>query len=79
LSGWAAVDVLRANGVGIDANILAKVFPAKLRPGKAASPPSESMAAMQPEPGKKIDLVAIVRTVVFFMTENEVCRFVLIS
>jgi hypothetical protein len=62
LSGWAAVDVLRANGVPIDANIMAKVFPAKLRSGKAgASPPSESMAAMEPDAGKTIDLVAIVR------------------
>jgi hypothetical protein len=61
LSGWAAVDVLRANGVPIDSNIMAKVFPAKLRSGKAVSPPSESMAAMEPEAGKKIDLVAIVR------------------
>ncbi len=62
LSGWAAVDVLRANGIPIDANIMAKVFPAKLRSGKAgASPPPESMAAMQPKAGKKIDLVAIVR------------------
>jgi hypothetical protein len=62
LSGWAAVDVLRANGVPIDANIMAKVFPPKLRSGKAgASPPPESMAAMEPEAGKKIDLVAIVR------------------
>jgi hypothetical protein len=62
LSGWAAVDVLRANGVPIDANIMAKVFPAKLRSGKVgAPPPSESMTAMHPEAGKKIDLVAIVR------------------
>jgi hypothetical protein len=54
--------VLRANGIPIDANIMAKVFPAKLRSGKAgASPPTESMAAMQPEAGKKIDLVAIAR------------------
>jgi hypothetical protein len=62
LSGWAAVDVLRANGIPIDANIMAKAFPAKSRSGKAGlSQPSESMAAMQPETGKKIDLVAIVR------------------
>jgi hypothetical protein len=55
LSGWAAVDVLRANGVPIDANIMAKVFPAKLRSGKVgAPPPSESMTAMHPEAGKKI-------------------------
>jgi hypothetical protein len=41
---------------------MAKVFPAKLRPVKAgASPPSESMAALEPKAGKKIDLVAIVR------------------
>jgi hypothetical protein len=62
LSGWAAVDVLRANGIPIDANIMAKVFPAKLRSGKAgASPPTDSMEAMQPEAGKKIDLVAVAR------------------
>jgi hypothetical protein len=61
LSGWAAVDVLRANGIPIDANIMAKVFSAKLRPGKAGAPPPESMAAIQPEAGKKIDLVAVVR------------------
>jgi hypothetical protein len=62
LSGWAAVDVLRANGIPIDANIMAKVFPAKLRPGKTgASQPTDSMAAMQPEVGKKIDLIAVAR------------------
>ena len=60
LSGWAAVDVLRANGIPIDADIMAKVFPAKSRPGKAGAAP-ESMAAIQPVAGKKIDLVAIVR------------------
>ena len=62
MSGWAAVDVLRANGIPIDANIMAKVFPAKLRSGKVgASPPPESMTAIQPKAGKKINFVAIVR------------------
>jgi hypothetical protein len=61
LSGWAAVDVLRAKGVPIDSNIMGKVFPPKLRSDKVVSPPSESMAAMEPEAGKKIDFVAIVR------------------
>jgi hypothetical protein len=61
LSGWAAVDVLRANGIPIDANIMAKVFPAKSRSGKAGASPPESMAAVQPQAGAKVDLVAVVR------------------
>jgi hypothetical protein len=61
LSGWAAVDVLKANGIPIDANIMAKVFPAMPRSGKAPAAPHESMAAIQPKVGAKVDLVAIVR------------------
>jgi hypothetical protein len=40
---------------------MAKVFPAKLPPGQAGAAPPESMAAIQPDAGKKIDLVAVVR------------------
>lgn len=62
LSGWAAIDVLRANGIAIDADIMAKVFPPKASSRRGGvSPPPESMAAVQPKAGKKIDLVAIVR------------------
>jgi hypothetical protein len=62
LTGWVAVDVLRANGVPIDGSIMRKAFPtpeAKLPKG----PPPEQIKAIQPEAGKQVMLLAIVRDV----------------
>jgi hypothetical protein len=60
LKGWAAVDVLRSNGVPINADIMAKVFP---RPEgkKATAPEAVSMKAVKPKTGQKIGILAVVR------------------
>ncbi len=68
LSGWAAVDVLRANGVPIVASILDKVFPpsATKRTSKLAA--TEETKAIKPVGGEQRSLLAMVRDL---MTETK--------
>jgi hypothetical protein len=62
LKGWEAVDVLRANGVTISADILDKIFPVAERSSKnPKSPPPESIIAVQPIAGANLTFLAVVR------------------
>lgn len=60
LSGWTAVDVLRANGVTISPDILAKIFPGRTRQTRGNAPPD--IKAIKPTPKEKTtSLLAVVR------------------
>jgi len=63
LSGWVAVDVLRANGVPIDPSIMQKAFPPpEISNAKATkAPPSENMKAVHPTAGEQIAVLAVIR------------------
>jgi hypothetical protein len=61
LSGWAAVDVLRAHGVPIDAGIRAKVFAKKPSTTRAAATAVDETKAIEPASGQKVGLLAVVR------------------
>ena len=57
----AAVDVLRAHGVLIDAGIMAKVFAKKPSTKRAASTAVDETRAIEPTSGQKVGLLAVVR------------------
>jgi hypothetical protein len=60
LKGWAAVDVLRANGIPINADIMSKVFPAGGAPKKkSATSLVPAVKAMKPQAGKKLGVLAL--------------------
>ena len=61
LKGWAAVDVLRSNGVPINAEIMSKIFPGADASKKKPAPPAASMKAVKPKADQKIGVLALVR------------------
>jgi hypothetical protein len=61
LSGWAAVDVLRANGVPIVASILDKVFLRAATKKRTLKSISEDIRAVKPLDGVQRDILAVVR------------------
>jgi hypothetical protein len=61
LSGWLAVDVLRANGVAIERTVMRKVFPPAEIKKPCEAPPVENMKAVQPTAGEQVTLLAVVR------------------
>jgi hypothetical protein len=63
LSGWIAVDILRANAVPIDSGIMQKAFPPpELQNRKPNRPlPSEQTKAVLPTAGKRVTLLGVVR------------------
>jgi hypothetical protein len=60
LSGWTAIDVLRANGVTISSDILAKIFPSRAKQKRDATP-LDIKAVRPTSTEKKISLLAVVR------------------
>lgn len=61
LSGWAAVDVLRANGIPIVPSILDKVFPRSATKKQTLKSISEDIRSVKPRIGVKQSLLAVVR------------------
>src|SRR5580700_779160 len=63
LSGWAAVDILRANAVPIDPSIMQKAFTPpeidKQKPSKTPAP--EQIRAVQPKGAERVTLLAVIR------------------
>ena len=70
----AAVDVLRAHGVLIDAGIMAKVFAKKPSTKRAASTAVDETRAIEPTSGQKVGLLAVVRDLLTD-TKNEPSQF----
>ena len=61
LSGWAAVDVLRAMGVPIDARVMQRAFPTATSGRKSTTPTPDPIIAVQPRAGEQIPLLAMIR------------------
>lgn len=62
LKGWDAVDVLRANSVGISPKVIGLVFPKNTEPQQVATTPT-SLVAVGPKAGQRKDILASVREV----------------
>jgi hypothetical protein len=61
LSGWAAVDALRAAGAPISASVMDRIFPGARGRGRAAEPPP--IQRVDPLPGPPRTLLALVKEV----------------
>ena len=61
LSGWNAVDALRAQGAAISHDVMQKIFPARQSSKERKARPSEDIKRMEPTPRQAMDLLAVVR------------------
>jgi hypothetical protein len=61
IKGWAAVDVLRSNGVPINADIMSKIFPGgSTATKKSATPSIPSVKAVKPSTDERLSVLALI-------------------